>query len=92
LIVPAQSWIEVRRIEKGVPTTRLGVLLRPGGEFQHVKVPIKGAKPREELQVTILADNGIMGRFEPAGRSALDAIDQPWVSAGTVASQRVRLR
>jgi hypothetical protein len=92
LIVPAQSWIEVRRIEKGVPTTRLGVLLRPGGEFQHVKVPIKGAKPRDELQVTILADNGIPGRFEPAGRSPVDAIDQPWVSAGTVASQRVRLR
>jgi hypothetical protein len=92
LIVPAQSWIEVRRIEKGVPTTRVGVLLRPGGEFQHVKVPIKGAKPREELQVTILADNGVLGRFEPAVGSPLDAIDQPWVSAGTVASQRVRLQ
>ncbi len=92
LLVPAQSWVEVRRIEKGVPTQRLGVLMRPAGEFQRVRVPVKGAKPKEEVLVTVFADNGVLGRFEPATGNPLSGIDQPWVSAGSVTSQRARLR
>jgi hypothetical protein len=92
LLVPAQSWIEVRRVEKGTPTRRVGLLQRPAGEFQRVSVPLQGARPKDELLVTILADRGTLGRFEPAKDNALTAVDQPWVAAGSVASQRVRLR
>jgi hypothetical protein len=92
LIVPAQSWVEVRRIEKGTPTRRVGLLQRPAGEFHRVSVPLQGARPKDELLVTILADRGALGRFEPAKENALMAVDQPWVAAGSVASQRVRLK
>jgi hypothetical protein len=91
LIVPADSWIEVRRIEKGVPTERVGLLSRPAGEFHQVRVPVQGIRPKDELLVTILADRGVIGRFEPAAGNPLKGVDQPWVSAGTVAAQRVRL-
>jgi hypothetical protein len=92
LIVPGDSWIEVRRIEKGVPGQRVGLLVRPAGEFHRVSVPVKGVRPRDELLVTLLADRGVIGRFEPTTGSPYNAVDQPWVSAGSVASQRVRLR
>jgi hypothetical protein len=92
LLVPAQSWIEVRRIEKGVPTARLGLALRPAGEFQRVVVPLQGALPNDEVLVTVLADRGESGSSEPLTDDPLAAVDQPWISAGVVVSQRVRLR
>jgi hypothetical protein len=92
LLVPAQSWIEVRRIEKDAPTRRLGVLLRSAGEYHRVAVPIQEAAPGDELLVTVLADRGTLGVFEPSMDEPMRAIDQPWVSAGVVVSQRVRLR
>jgi hypothetical protein len=92
LIVPAPSWIEVRRIEKGVPAERLGLLLRSAGEFHRIEVPVKGARPNDVLLVTVLADRGTLGRFEPGVDNPLLAIDQPWIPAGVAASRRVRLR
>jgi hypothetical protein len=92
LLVPTQSWIEVRRIEKDVPTRRLGILLRSAGEYHRVAVPIQETAPGDELLVTVLADRGTLGLFEPSTDEPMRAIDQPWVSAGVVVSQRIRLR
>jgi hypothetical protein len=92
LIIPAPSWIEIRRIEKGVPAERIGLVLRPAGEFHRLTVPIEGAGPNDELLVTVLADRGALGSFEPGAGNALLAADQPWISAGVAASQRVLLR
>jgi hypothetical protein len=92
LLVPAQSWVEVRRIEKDVSARRLGVLLRSAGEYHRVAVPIQGAALGDELLVTVLADRGTLGLFESAIDEPMLAIDQPWVSAGVVVSQRIRLR
>lgn len=92
LLVPAPSWVEVRLVEKGVPTRRLGVLARPAGEFHRFDVPVSGASPGDEVAVIVLADRGTPGVFEPAAGNPFAALDLPWVSAGTIASQRVRLR
>jgi hypothetical protein len=92
LLVPAQSWIEVGRVVKGIPSQRIGLLMRPAGEFQRLQVPIQGARPNQELVVTVFADKGVLGRFEPGTDNPLLGVDQPWVSAGVIASQRIRLR
>jgi hypothetical protein len=92
LLVPAPSWIEVRRIETGVPGPRLGLVLRSAGEHQRVAVVLRGARSGDELLVTVVADEGTSGRFEPGAGNPLLAVDQPWVSAGVVVSQRVRLQ
>jgi hypothetical protein len=92
LLVPAPSWIEVRRVEKGIPTERIGLVLRPAGEFHKVAVPIAGARPGDELLVTVLADQGVPGRFEPAAGDALRGVDQPWVPAGVATARRIRLK
>jgi hypothetical protein len=92
LLVPAPSWVEVRRIEKGVPGVRLGLLLRPAGEFQRFAVPLEGSRSGDQLLVTVLADRGTPGTLDPAADDPLRALDQPWVSAGTILSQAVRLR
>jgi hypothetical protein len=92
LIVPAPSWIEVRLLEKGVPTRRLGFAPRPAGEFHRVAIPLRGAKPGDSVLVTVLADRGAVGRFEPTGDNALAGADQPWVSGRVVVSGRLRLR
>jgi hypothetical protein len=92
LLVPTASWVEVRRIEKGVPGPRLGLILRPAGEFQGFAVPIEGARAGDELLVTVHADRGTLGVFEPGVRGCLSGVDQPWVAAGVAATQRVRLR
>jgi hypothetical protein len=91
LLLPGPSWIEVRRLEKGVPTARLGLLLRPSGESHRVAVPLDGARSGDEIIVTILADRGTLGSFEAGQGSPLLGADQPWVSAGVVASARLRL-
>ena len=70
----------------------MGFLSRPAGEFHQVTVPIQGARPKDEVLVTVLADQGVVGRYEPATDDALHAVDRPWVSAGVIASQRVRLK
>jgi hypothetical protein len=92
LLTPAPSWVEVRVLRKGVAAEAVGVLLRPAGEFHHVKVPLKGTKAGDRVVVTILADRGTPGRYEPPAAGALGGLDQPWVSAGVVASQQLRLR
>jgi hypothetical protein len=92
LIVPGPSWIEVRLLEKGVPTRRIGVISRSAGEFHRVDVPIAGARPKDRLIITAFADRGIPGVFEPASGDPFLGIDQPWVSAGSVICQRITLR
>jgi len=91
LLVPGPSWVEVRRLDKGVPTERLGLLQRPAGEFHKVPVPMKGARSGDEIVITVLADRGTPGVFEPATRNALLGVDQPWVQGGAVVTQRLRL-
>jgi hypothetical protein len=92
LLVPGPTWIEVRLLEKGVPTRRLGLLQRPAGESQLVEIPLSGAKSGDALLVTVIADRGVVGRFEPGAGNPLLAADQPWVSAGIVVSRRIRVR
>jgi hypothetical protein len=92
LLIPASSWIEVRRVIQGAPAERIGLVLRPVGEFQRVMIPIKGAKPKDQLLVTVLADRGVEGTFEPGLGDPANAVDQPWISAGVVASDHIVLK
>jgi hypothetical protein len=92
LLTPAPSWVEVRAVRKGVAANTVGVLLRPAGEFHHVKVPITGAQAGDRLVVTVLADRGVPGLYEPPATGEINGLDQPWVSAGVVASQQLQLR
>jgi hypothetical protein len=92
MIVPGPSWIEVRLLEKGVPTRRMAVIPRPAGEFHRFEVPLEGARATDKLLVTVFADRGRPGVFEPATGDPFLGVDQPWVSAGTVICQRITLR
>jgi hypothetical protein len=92
LLLPAPSWIEVRRVEKGLATQRLGLLLRAAGEYHRVVIPLENARQNDEVLITVLADSGRSGELEVAANDPLHSVDQPWVSAGVVVSQSIRLR
>jgi len=92
MIAPDRTWIEVRRIENGVPTRVLGQVERGAGEYHRVEVPIAGAAPGDQVMVTLLADRGVVGAYEPVGPGSPGGADGPWVDSGVAVSERIVLR
>lgn len=92
VIVTGPSWIVVDAVKDGVPVRQVGLALRSAGEWHEVTVPIARIGGATELAVTLYADRGVAGRFERRGGDPLRSADQPYVSAGVMASTRVTVR
>jgi len=89
-LLPEASWISVNVIEKGLPGKRIGLVARPAGEQQSVRVPLTSAvDPGDELVVTVHADRGAPGRFDFDAGDPFGGSDQPYVAAGVIVSQRI---
>lgn len=89
IIVPAQSWISVNRVENGLPGRRVGLIGRAPGEWHEIDVPLKGAGGATDLLVTVHADTGSAGEFEYWLQDPLGSFDQPWKDSGVIVSKQV---
>lgn len=92
LLTPRPSWVCVNLVEGGLPARRIGLVSRSAGEWQEFLVPLDARSPRGEVLVTVVADDGVPGRFEYDERDPLGSADRPLLSAGVVVSQRIALR
>ncbi len=90
LLAPEPVWIRVSLLEDGLPGKQLALVRRPLGEQQSIIVPLNQAvEPGDTLVVTIHADKGLAGTFEFDPGNPLSGIDQPFVAAGVMVSQRI---
>jgi hypothetical protein len=91
-LLPAAAWLSVNRLEGGVPGQRIGLMSRPAGEWQEVKVPLDGPLERGSVVVTAYSDSGTRGRFDYSESDPLSSADKPLASAGVIVSQRAVVR
>jgi len=93
LLVPEASWISVNLLEDGLPGKQVGLVGRPAGEQQSVIVPLSApVAPGDDLVVTVHADRGAIGSFDFAANDPMAGSDQPFVAAGVIVSQRIRVK
>jgi len=92
LLLPGPSWVSVRLLEDGVPGRQVGLASAAAGEYQQYRVPLSETVRGKDVVVALIADRGRSGRFEYQTGDPLGSPDQPYVSAGLIASQRARIK
>ncbi len=91
VLSPGPAWVSVNLIENGLPGAQVG-LAAVSGEVFELAVPLKKVALTDELVVTLFADDGAPGIFEFRYDRPRESVDQPYKTADTVVSERVRVR
>lgn len=86
------GWISIRLVEDGRPTEVIGYESRGAHESFEFTVPIDGTRLTDELAVTLHADQGERGVFEYDSDDPFGSPDRPFLTAGDVVVEIIRVR